>query len=143
MPNYALFVIAPEVEEKGLVLLPRGETGELCISGPGVAAGYLGRPELTADRFLTDPWSTNSHDARLYRTGDPARIDADGHVQCLGRADDPVKIRGFQSNFARSKPRCPGTLVLALWPCCCGPTKTRKSTAAYRRCCCRENSVFG
>ena len=96
LPNYALFVIAPEVEEKGLVLLPRGETGELCISGPGVAAGYLGRPELTAEKFLANPWSTNSHDARLYRTGDLARIDADGRVQCFGRADDQVKIRGFR-----------------------------------------------
>jgi non-ribosomal peptide synthetase-like protein len=96
LPNYALFVIAPEVEKEGLVLLPRGETGELCISGPGVAAGYLGRPELTAEKFLANPWSTGSHDTRLYRTGDLARIDALGRVQCVGRADDQVKIRGFR-----------------------------------------------
>ena len=96
LPNYELLVIAPEVEEKGLVLLPRGETGELCISGPGVAAGYLGRPELTAEKFLANPWTTGEHDARLYRTGDLARIDGDGRVQCLGRADDQVKIRGFR-----------------------------------------------
>ena len=96
LPNYQLLVIAPEVEEKGLLLLPRGETGELCISGPGVAAGYLGRPELTAEKFLANPWASGAHDARLYRTGDLARIDAQGRVHCLGRADDQVKIRGFR-----------------------------------------------
>jgi hypothetical protein len=63
---------------------------------PGLAAGYLGRPDLTAEKFLPNPWSTGPHDARLYRTGDLARIDADGEVQCLGRTDDQVKIRGFR-----------------------------------------------
>jgi non-ribosomal peptide synthetase-like protein len=96
LPNYGLLVVAPEPEDKGLALLPRGETGELCICGPGVAAGYLGRPELTAEKFLANPWARGAHDARLYRTGDLARIDADGRVHCLGRADDQVKIRGFR-----------------------------------------------
>jgi non-ribosomal peptide synthetase-like protein len=95
LPNYGLFVISPAVEN-GLVLLPRGEVGELCITGPGVAAGYLGRPDLTTEKFLTNPWSRHSHDTRLYRTGDLARIDEDGCVQCLGRTDDQVKIRGFR-----------------------------------------------
>ncbi|WP_374514695.1 Pls/PosA family non-ribosomal peptide synthetase [Niveibacterium sp.] len=95
LPNYGLLVIAADVEN-GLRLLPRGETGELCISGPGVAAGYLGRPELTAEKFLTNPWAIGDNDARMYRTGDLARIDADGRVQCLGRADDQIKIRGFR-----------------------------------------------
>lgn len=95
LPNYSLLVIDPAVEN-GLRLLPRGETGELCISGPGVAAGYLGRPELTAEKFLANPWAAGTQDARLYRTGDLARIDADGRVQCLGRTDDQVKIRGFR-----------------------------------------------
>jgi acyl-CoA synthetase (AMP-forming)/AMP-acid ligase II len=79
-----------------LRLLPRGEIGELCITGPGLAAGYLGRPDLTAEKFLPNPWSSGLHDARLYRTGDLARIAADGEVVCLGRADDQVKIRGFR-----------------------------------------------
>ena len=79
-----------------LRLLPRGEIGELCITGPGLAAGYLGRPDLTAEKFLLNPWSSGEHDARLYRTGDLARIAADGEVLCLGRADDQVKIRGFR-----------------------------------------------
>ncbi len=95
LPNYALLVIAPDVEQ-GLRLLPRGEVGELCIAGPGVASGYLGRPELTAEKFLDNPWSGGTHDDRLYRTGDLARIDEAGRVQCLGRTDDQVKIRGFR-----------------------------------------------
>ncbi|MEO7496031.1 MAG: amino acid adenylation domain-containing protein, partial [Massilia sp.] len=94
LPNYGLLVIG--VEGPVLSLLPRGETGELCITGPGLAAGYLGRPDLTADKFVLNPWSSGAHDARLYRTGDLARIDADGQVQCLGRTDDQVKIRGFR-----------------------------------------------
>ncbi|MRX09025.1 AMP-binding protein [Pseudoduganella sp. FT25W] len=79
-----------------LRLLPHGEVGELCITGPGLAAGYLGRPDLTAEKFLPNPWSAGPHDARLYRTGDLARIGPDGEVTCLGRADDQVKIRGFR-----------------------------------------------
>ncbi|HWJ94807.1 MAG TPA: Pls/PosA family non-ribosomal peptide synthetase, partial [Telluria sp.] len=66
------------------------------ITGPGLAAGYLGRPDLTAEKFLPNPWATGEHDARLYRTGDLARIEADGEVLCLGRTDDQVKIRGFR-----------------------------------------------
>ncbi|WP_394779675.1 amino acid adenylation domain-containing protein, partial [Undibacterium sp.] len=95
LPNYGLLVIDAAVEN-GLRLLPRGEIGELCITGPGIAAGYLGRPELTAEKFLANPWSTQQIDQRLYRTGDLARIDEDGQVLCLGRADDQVKIRGFR-----------------------------------------------
>lgn len=95
LPNYALLVIAPDVEQ-GLRLLSRGEVGELCIAGPGVAAGYLGRPDLTAEKFIRNPWSSGAHDDRLYRTGDLARIDEAGRVQCLGRTDDQVKIRGFR-----------------------------------------------
>ncbi|AMP00326.1 amino acid adenylation domain protein [Collimonas arenae] len=95
LPNYGLLVINPSLEN-GLTLLPRGEVGELCITGPGVAAGYLGRPDLTAEKFLDNPWASTEHDRRLYRTGDLARIEADGRVQCLGRTDDQVKIRGFR-----------------------------------------------
>jgi acyl-CoA synthetase (AMP-forming)/AMP-acid ligase II len=78
-----------------LKILPFGETGELCITGPGVAAGYLGRPDLSAEKFLPNPWATGEHDQRLYRTGDLARVE-NGQMQCLGRADDQVKIRGFR-----------------------------------------------
>ena len=95
LPNYVLLVVDPE-PTNSLRLLPRGETGELCISGPGVAMGYLGRPELTAEKFLVNPFATGVHDQRLYRTGDLARIEDSGSVQCLGRTDDQVKIRGFR-----------------------------------------------
>ena len=107
LPNYGLMVIEPidaDAQAPGvpptLKLLPFGETGELCITGPGVAAGYLGRPDLTAEKFLPNPWARHPAEARLYRTGDLARVEVsvDGtpQVQCLGRADDQVKIRGFR-----------------------------------------------
>lgn len=96
LPNYTLLIVEPGDGSTGLKLLPHGTTGELCISGPGVAAGYQGRPELTAEKFLDNPWATSPRDRRLYRTGDLARIDADGCVHCLGRTDDQVKIRGFR-----------------------------------------------
>lgn len=91
LPNYGLLVV-----DAGLNLLPPGETGELCIIGPGVAQGYLGRPELTSEKFVPNPYAAGEHEARLYHTGDLARIDAAGNVQCLGRVDDQVKIRGFR-----------------------------------------------
>lgn len=95
LPNYGLLVIDPELDQ-GLRLLERGETGELCIFGPGVSAGYLGRPDLTAEKFLENPWAHDAINNRIYRTGDLAKIGEDGSVQCLGRADDQVKIRGFR-----------------------------------------------
>lgn len=91
LPNYGLLIRSEDNK-----LLAAGETGELCIIGPGVADGYLGRPELTAEKFLPNPYSEYPHESRLYRTGDLARIDENGQVQCLGRVDDQVKVRGFR-----------------------------------------------
>jgi amino acid adenylation domain-containing protein len=72
-----------------------GTPGELYIGGAGVARGYLNRPDLTAERFLPDPFAATPG-ARLYKTGDLARYLPDGTIECLGRLDDQVKIRGFR-----------------------------------------------
>lgn len=72
-----------------------GEDGELCIGGAAVALGYLGAPELTAEKFIPDPASSQPG-ARLYRTGDLCRLQDDGALQFLGRLDDQVKVRGHR-----------------------------------------------
>ncbi|WP_157696257.1 amino acid adenylation domain-containing protein, partial [Caballeronia temeraria] len=74
-------------------VVPPGAVGELYIGGAGVARGYLNRPELTAERFLDDPFVPG---ARIYRTGDLARFHLDGNIEFLGRNDHQIKIRGFR-----------------------------------------------
>src|SRR5262249_23474868 len=75
--------------------VPIGVSGELCIGGDGVARGYLNRPELTAERFIDDPFSGEST-ARLYRSGDLARYLPDGSLEYLGRIDQQLKVRGHR-----------------------------------------------
>lgn len=75
--------------------VPIGESGEIFIGGDCLARGYLHRPDLTSERFITDPFSVDS-EARLYKTGDLAKYSADGNLEFLGRSDHQVKIRGYR-----------------------------------------------
>jgi amino acid adenylation domain-containing protein len=86
--NYKVYIL-----DKNLESMPVGCPGELCISGVGLARGYLNAPELTAESFVPNPFTPGE---RLYRTGDLARWLPDGNVEFLGRIDDQVKIRGIR-----------------------------------------------
>jgi thioesterase domain-containing protein len=86
------------VVDSALRPVPIGTAGELLLGGAGLARGYLGRPDRTAERFVPDPWChlNDKPGARLYHTGDRARLLADGRIEFLGRLDDQVKIRGVR-----------------------------------------------
>ncbi|MCF5455205.1 non-ribosomal peptide synthetase, partial [Pseudomonas syringae] len=90
--------------------VPIGVIGEIHIGGAGVARGYLNMPELTAERFLDDPFSAEPT-ARMYRSGDLGRWLADGNIEYLGRNDDQVKLRGFRIELGEIESKlseCPG-----------------------------------
>jgi amino acid adenylation domain-containing protein len=82
-----------------------GQEGELCIGGAGVATGYFKRPELTAEKFVADPFDTATPGARIYRTGDLARWREDGTLEHLGRLDFQVKIRGYRIELGEIEAR--------------------------------------
>ena len=90
LDNTGLYIL-----DKNQKLVPIGIAGELCISGDGLARGYLNQPELTAEQFIKNPFSDDPQ-SRLYKTGDLARYLPDGNIEFLGRLDDQVKIRGFR-----------------------------------------------
>ncbi len=83
------------VLDQALRPVPIGVSGELCIGGAGVSRGYLNRPDLTAQKFVPDPFSDDAS-ARLYKSGDLARFLADGTIEFLGRLDHQIKLRGYR-----------------------------------------------
>ena len=90
MENARLYVL-----DRAMALAPPGAPGELYIGGEGVARGYLNLPQLTAERFVADPFCPDGV-GRLYKTGDLVRYLSDGNLDYLGRSDEQVKIRGFR-----------------------------------------------
>jgi len=105
VPNYRIALL----DERGNPV-PSGTVGEICIGGVGVARGYVGRPDLTNERFIPDPLSRDHH-RRLYKSGDLGRLTKDGEIEILGRSDTQVKIRGFRIELAEIESelmRCEG-----------------------------------
>ncbi|MBV8201868.1 MAG: AMP-binding protein, partial [Acidobacteria bacterium] len=112
--NTRVYLLGPDLQP-----LPQGAAAALFVSGHGVARGYHGRPELTAERFLPDPWS-GIPGARMYATGDVAVHHPDGAIEFRGRGDDQVKIRGFRIE--------PGEIELVL----AGHPAVRQAVAVVR-----------
>ncbi|GLS44152.1 Pls/PosA family non-ribosomal peptide synthetase [Methylobacterium brachythecii] len=100
IPNYTIYVA-----DEALNLLGPGQQGELLIGGPGVAKGYLQRPELTAEKFVANPFATGGIDPILYRSGDAVSLDEQGRIAFHGRIDDQVKIRGFRVELGEIETR--------------------------------------
>ncbi|MGD1073177.1 MAG: Pls/PosA family non-ribosomal peptide synthetase [Bryobacteraceae bacterium] len=91
VPGYHVYLLDDELRP-----VPRGETGEICIGGAGVARGYRGLPDETDARFVPDPFALAQEGARMYRSGDMGSLDAAGNIQFMGRADGQVKLRGYR-----------------------------------------------
>ncbi|MEV5509701.1 Pls/PosA family non-ribosomal peptide synthetase [Streptomyces orinoci] len=92
LPTYRVYIL-----DERLRPVPEGESGEICVGGPGVAIGYVNRPELTAERFIANPVESDRAEVpRIYRTGDRGRLTPGGEIEYLGRVDTQVKIRGYR-----------------------------------------------
>jgi non-ribosomal peptide synthetase-like protein len=100
IPNYSCWIVAEDLSP-----IPPGQQGELLIGGPGIAQGYLQRPELTAQKFIANPFASDGSDPVLYRSGDAVSLDAKGRILFHGRIDDQVKIRGFRVELGEIESR--------------------------------------
>ena len=111
--NTQIYIVNSELQ-----LQPIGVPGEILIGGDGLSSGYLGLPQLTSEKFLSNPF-TSTPGGRVYRTGDMGRWRADGTLECLGRQDHQVKIRGFRIELGdiesalRSHPKVKDATVVA------------------------------
>ena len=111
--------------------VPEGVTGEIYIAGEGVSRGYVNRPQLTAEKFIDDPFAT-SGSAKMYRTGDLGKFLANGEIQCLGRIDRQIKVRGFRiepgeiENAIMKPGRFKETVVMA-----CADKKSNQRLTAF------------
>ncbi|MCX6129345.1 MAG: amino acid adenylation domain-containing protein, partial [Proteobacteria bacterium] len=95
LPGYTIYVL-----DENLQPVAKGEEGELCIAGPGLALGYVNLPELTQDKFRTIKIEGESAPVRIYRSGDLVRLNEDDQLIFLGRLDTQIKIRGFRVELA-------------------------------------------
>jgi len=91
LPSYEIKIL-----DEQLNFVPDGQSGEICIGGPGVAVGYLNRPELTDEKFVTLNPEDSTRSQRIYRTGDLGLINQEGEIEFLGRIDTQAKINGFR-----------------------------------------------
>ena len=98
--NYTAYIA-----DEALNLVGPGVQGELLIGGPGVAKGYLARPELTAEKFVANPYGGDGSDPVLYRSGDAVSLDSAGRIVFHGRIDDQVKVRGFRVELGEIESR--------------------------------------
>ena len=113
LPNYFAAILDEQLQP-----VAQGQSGELCLGGIGLARGYVGRPDLTREKFVENLQSKNGESpARLYRTGDLARFSPGGEIEFLGRLDTQVKIRGFRVELSEIESvllECPGVQAAAV-----------------------------
>ncbi|MGC0417207.1 Pls/PosA family non-ribosomal peptide synthetase [Embleya sp. AB8] len=96
LPTYRVYILDEQLRP-----VAEGTGGEICVGGPGVAIGYVNRPELTAERFVSNPVEADRAEVpRVYRTGDLGRFTPNGEIEYLGRVDTQVKIRGYRIELA-------------------------------------------
>ena len=100
IPNYTCYIV-----DENLQPVEPGVEGELLIGGPSVAEGYLNRPELTAQKFIANPFLSDRCDPLLYRSGDAVSLDEQGNIAFHGRIDDQVKIRGYRVELGEIEAR--------------------------------------